>query len=183
MSGRRRAAPHRPVSLPGGGEPAGPGVPQAGGLPVPVGVPLPPEHRPDGLLLPGASPQPHQLPGDLHDQRRALLRVAAHLRQHGDVPHGAAAVPARQSVPLHLRLLGRVRHVPGDRGGRAGARLADLLQQEAAGPVVHGDAGEEEEMSAGGGGEASGWFPARPRLVPDSRLNLVTQVTTDPPGH
>lgn len=138
-------------SLPGGRQPARPGVPQARGLPVPVGVPLPPEHRPNGLLLPGAAPQPHQLPGDLHDQRWALLRVSAHLRQHGDVPHGAAAVPARQSLPLHLRLLGRVRHVPGDRHRRAGARLADLLQQEAAGPVVHRDAGEEEEMSSGRG--------------------------------
>lgn len=148
------------LSRSGGREPARPGVPQAGGLPVPVGVPLPPEHRPDGLLLPGAAPQPHQLPGHLHDQRRALLRVAAHLRQHGDVPHGAAVVPARQSLPLHLWLLGRVRHVPGDRGGCAGARLADLLQQEAAGPVVHGDAGEEEEMSSGRGEQESGWFSA-----------------------
>lgn len=112
-----------------------------------MGVPLPPQHRPNGLLLPGTASQPHQLPGDLHDQRRALLRVTAHLRQHGDVPHGAAAVPARQSLPLHLRLLGRVCHVPGDRHHRAGARLADLLQQETTGPVVHGDAGEEEEMS------------------------------------
>lgn len=116
-----------------------------------MGVPLPPEHRPHHLLLPGAAPQPHQLPGDLHDQRRALLRVSAHLRQHGDVPHGAAAVPPRQSLPLHPGLLRRLRHVPGDRHRCAGARLADLLQQEAAGPVVHQDAGEEEEVSSGWG--------------------------------
>lgn len=117
-----------------------------------MGVPLPAEHRPDGLQLLVAAAQQHQLPGDLHDQRRALLRGATHLRLHGDVPRGTAAVPPRQGLPLHLRLLCRVRHVPGDCHRRAGARLADLLQQEAAGPVVHRHAGEEEEMSAGAKG-------------------------------
>lgn len=112
-----------------------------------MGVPLPPEHSPHGLQLPGVASEQHQLPGDLHDQRRALLRGAADLRRHGDVPRGSAALSARQSVPLHLRLLGRVGDVPGDSHRRAGARLADLLQQEAAGPVVHQHTGEEEEIN------------------------------------
>lgn len=62
---------------------------------------------------------------------RPLLHSAAHLRGYGDVPGGQTA------VPLHLRLLCCVRHVPGDGDGGAGARLADLLQQEAAGRLVH----------------------------------------------
>lgn len=50
------------------------------------------------------------------------------LRGHGDVSHSAAAVPPRQSLPLHLRLLGRLCHVPRGGGGRTGPWLATLLQ-------------------------------------------------------
>lgn len=131
----------------GDSEPAEPCVPQGRSLSIPVGVPLPPEHNPHSVQLLGVAPQQHQLLGDLHDQRRALLCGPPDLRQHGDVPRGTAALSARQSLPLHLRLLCCVGDVPGDRHRCAGARLADLLQQEAAGPVVHQHAGEEEEMS------------------------------------
>lgn len=111
-----------------------------------MGVSLPPQHHPHSLQLFGVAPQQHQPPGHLHDQRRALLRRSPNLRLNGDVPRCPAAVPPRQSVPLHLWLLGGLRHVPGDRHRRAGARLADLLQQEAAGSVVHHHAGQEEEV-------------------------------------
>lgn len=93
-----------------------------------MGVPLPAEHNPHSLQLFSFATQQHQLLGHLHDQRRTLLRGATHLWLHGDVPRGSAALPPRQSVPLHLWLLSRVCHVPGDRHRRAGARLADLLQ-------------------------------------------------------
>lgn len=128
-------------------EPAEPRVAQGRGLSIPVGVSLLPEHNSLGLQLLGVAPQQHQLPGHLHDQRRALLRGPAGLRQHGNVPRGPAAVSTRESLPLHLRLPRRDGHVPGHRHRCAGARLANLLQQEAAGPVVHRHAGEEEEMS------------------------------------
>ena len=131
---------------PGDGEPAGPGLPPRGVRALPVGVPLPAQHHPMRVQLPGTATQQHQLPGALHDQLGAVLRGTAALWRHGDVPGGAAAVPPRQGLPLHLRRVGRVRHVPGDCGGGAGARLADLLQQEAAGPVVHQHAGQEEEV-------------------------------------
>lgn len=133
--------------VPGDSEPAESRLSQGGSLSVPVGVPLPPEHRPHSLQLPGVASEQHQLPGPLHDRRRALLRGATNLRRHGDVPRGAAALSARQSLPLHLRLLRRVGDVPGDRHRRAGARLADLLQQAAAGPVVHQHTGQEEEIN------------------------------------
>ena len=129
-------------------EPAGPGVLQGGGHAVPVGVSVPPEHNSHSLQLLGVASQQHQPPGDFYDQRRAFLPGPADLRQHGDVPSGTAAVSPRQSVPLHLWLLRGDGHVPGDRNSCAGARLADLLQQEAAGPVVHLHTGEEEEMSS-----------------------------------
>ena len=136
------------LSFSGDSQPAEPGVSQGGSLSLPVGVPLPAQHHPHSLLLLGAAPQQHQLPGDLHDQLRARLHRPAHLRLHGDVPGGAAALSARQSLPLHLRLLRRFGHVPGDRHRCAAARLADLLQQEAAGPVVHQHTGQEEEINS-----------------------------------
>uniref|UniRef100_A0A3B5QQB3 Jagunal homolog 1b n=1 Tax=Xiphophorus maculatus TaxID=8083 RepID=A0A3B5QQB3_XIPMA len=144
----QQAESHCVLMCPGDCKPAESGVSQGSRLSVSVGVPLPSEHSPHRLQLPGVAAQQHQLPGGLHDQRRALLRGAAHLRRHGDVPRGSAAVPARQGVPLHLRLLGRVRDVPRHRHCRAGARLADLLQQAAAGPVVHRHTGQEEEMTS-----------------------------------
>ena len=113
-----------------------------------MGVPLSPEHNSHCLQLLGLASQQHQLPGHLHDQLRAFLRGPADLRLHGDVPRGSAALSARQSLPLYLRLLSRDGHVLRDRHRCAGACLADLLQQEAAGPVVHQHAGQEEEMSS-----------------------------------
>lgn len=112
-----------------------------------MGVPVPPEHNSLNLQLLGIAPQQHQLLGHLHDQCRALLRGPADLWQHGNVPRGTAALSARQSLPIHIWLFCRDGYVPGDRHCCAGARLADLLQQEAAGPVVHQHTGEEEEMS------------------------------------
>uniref|UniRef100_A0A8C5BTM7 Uncharacterized protein n=1 Tax=Gadus morhua TaxID=8049 RepID=A0A8C5BTM7_GADMO len=106
-----------------------------------VSHPLPAQHRALRPEPPGPSPQQHQLPGARHDQRRAVLRRSTHLRLHGDVPRGATALSPRQSVPLPVW---RAADVPGRRGRGAGARLADLLQQAAAGPVVQADAGEEE---------------------------------------
>lgn len=132
----------------GDSEPVEPGVPQGSSHSIPVGVPLPPEYNSHCLQLLGLASQQHQLSGHLHDQCRAFLRGPADLRLHGDVPRGSAAISARQSLPLYLRLLGCVGHVPGDRHRCAGARLADLLQQEAAGPVVHQHTGQEEEMSS-----------------------------------
>lgn len=111
-----------------------------------MGVPVSPEHHPYSFQLFGAATKQRQLPGDLYDQCWAILRGPSDLRQHGDVPCGPAAVPTRQSLPLHLWLLCRVGHVSGDCHRRAGARLADLLQQEAAGPVVHQHTGQEEEV-------------------------------------
>lgn len=131
---------------PGGGDPTEFSVLQTSGQPLPVGVPLPAEHHSHRAELQGTSQEHHRLPGRVHDRRRAVLRSADHLRCHGDVPCGTAAVPARQSVPLHLRLLCSLRPLPVYRGGRAGTRLADLLQQEAPGCLVHHHTGQEEEM-------------------------------------
>lgn len=134
------------VRFSGDSEPAEPGVSQSSSESVPVGVSLPPEHNSHRLQLLGLASQQHQLPGHLHDQCRAFLRGPADLRLHGDVPRRSAALSARKSLPLYLRLLGRDGHVPGDRHLGAGPRLADLLQQEAARPVVHQHTGQEEEM-------------------------------------
>lgn len=134
---------------PGGGEPAEFALPQTGGQPLPVGVPVPAEHHSHRTELHGAAEEHHRLPGRVHDRRRAVLHRAHNLRRHGDVPRGAAAVPARQSVPLHLRLFCRLRPLPAHSGGGAGPRLADLLQQEAPGCLVHHHhTGQEEEMKA-----------------------------------
>lgn len=135
--------------FPGDSEPAEPGVPQDSSLSVPVGIPVPPEHNSHGLQLPGLASQQHQLPGNLHDQRWPLLRGPADLRRYGNVPCSTAALSTWQSLSLHLWLLCRLGHVLGDRHCSAGAWLADLLQQEAVGPVVHYHTGQEEEMSPG----------------------------------
>lgn len=134
-------------SFSGDSEPAESGIPQDSSLSIPVGVPLPPEHNSYRLQLLGIASQQHQLPGYLHDQCRTLLCGSTHLRRYGDVPCGAAALPTWQSVSLHLWLLCCICHVLGDCHCCAGARLADLLQQEAVGPVVHYHTGEKEEMS------------------------------------
>uniref|UniRef100_A0A671WRW8 Uncharacterized protein n=1 Tax=Sparus aurata TaxID=8175 RepID=A0A671WRW8_SPAAU len=68
-------------------------------------------HHPDSLLLLVAAPKQHQLPGFLHNLLRASLHRPADLRLHGDVPGGAAALSARQSLPLHLQLLCCFSHV------------------------------------------------------------------------
>lgn len=131
---------------PGAGEPAEFTLPQTGGQPLPVGVPVPAEHHSHGAELPGTAAEHHRLPGRVHDLRRSVLRRAHHLRHHGDVPRGAAALPAWQSVPLHLRLFSCLSPLPANSCGCAGARLADLLQQEAPGCLVHHHTGQEEEM-------------------------------------
>lgn len=134
-------------SFSGDSEPIEPGIPQDSSLSIPVGVPLPSEHNSYRLQLLGFASQQHQLHCYLHDQCRTLLCGPTDLRRYGDVPRGAAAVSSWQSVSLYLWFLCRICHVLGDCHCCAGARLADLLQQEAFGPVVHYYTGEEEEMS------------------------------------
>lgn len=130
----------------GGGEPAEFTLPQTGGQPLPVGVPVPSEHHSHRAQLHGTAEEHHRLPGCVHDRHRAVLCSAHHLRCHGDVPCGTTAVSAWQSVPRHLRLFRRLCPLPAYSGGCAGARLADLLQQEAPECLVHQHTGQEEEM-------------------------------------
>uniref|UniRef100_A0A4W5LGL4 Uncharacterized protein n=1 Tax=Hucho hucho TaxID=62062 RepID=A0A4W5LGL4_9TELE len=75
-----------------------------------------------------------------------LSAYTTHLRGCGGVLGSPAAEPPRQGIPLHLWLLCRVCHVAGDGDRGAGARLADLQQQEAAGRLVHLHTRQEEEM-------------------------------------
>lgn len=111
-----------------------------------MGVSLPSQHHSHSLQFYGDASKQHQLPGHFYDQCWTVLCGASDLRQHGDVPGGAAAVSSRQSVSLHLWLLCGVSYVPGDCHCCSGPWLADLLQQEAAGPVVHLHTGEEEKV-------------------------------------
>ena len=111
-----------------------------------MGVPLPAESPPPALQQPITAQEQHQLSCHLHDQFRAVLRGSAHLRRHGDVSCRPATVSPWKSVPVYLRVLCGDGYVPGDGDRRAGARLADLLLQEAAGRMVHLHTGEEEEI-------------------------------------
>lgn len=158
-------------SLSGDSEPAEPGIPQDSSLSIPVGVPLPPEHYSHRLQLLGIASQQHQLPGNLHDQCWTLLCGPTDLWQYGNVPRGTAALQTWQSIPFHLRLLCRICDVLGDRHCCAGARLADLLQQEAVGPVVHHHhTGEEEEMSCMPSAKILCQFAGNEALRPDTSL-------------
>lgn len=110
-----------------------------------MGVPLPDQSLSTGHRQPVAAQEQHQLPGDLYDQLRPVLHRSTILRHYGDARRGPVALLPRQGLPLHLRLGGSHRHVPGDSGGSAGGCLSDILQQETAGRLVRFHTGEEEE--------------------------------------
>lgn len=89
----------------------------------------------------------HQLPGDLHDQCRFVLCGTLDFWCNGNVSTGPAAVPAWQGLPLYLWLLGCLCDVSAHGDSYSGARMANLLQQEATGRVVQFNTREEEEIN------------------------------------
>lgn len=131
----------------GVGEPAEFALSQTGGQAVPLGVPVSSEHRTHTSQPHGSAQKQHRVLGHIHDRRGALLRGASHLRCHGDVPRGTAAVSAWQGIPLHFWFLRRLCALPVHGSSGAGSCLANLLQQEASGCLVHHHSGQEEEMN------------------------------------
>lgn len=112
-----------------------------------MGVPLPAQPPASALQQPVASQEQYQLPGHIHDQRGAVLRGASHLRRDGDVSCGAAAVPPRKGLSLHIRLLRGDCYVPHHGGRCSSARLAVILHEKAVRLVVQHHSGEEEEVT------------------------------------
>lgn len=111
-----------------------------------MGVHVSSEHHTHSLQLHGVAEKQHQLPGHLNDQRRAFLCRSDSLWRDGDVSCGSAALSPRQSLQVHLWLLCCVYNVLSLDYFSSSTWLADLLQQKAAGRLVHQHTREKEEI-------------------------------------
>lgn len=128
--------PGPPSPLAAGGctgdcQPLRPGVTRHSVHAVPVGVSLPAQPPPSALQWLVTSEEQYQLPGHIHDQRRAVLCGTSDLWWNGDVSCSAAALPPWKGLPLHFWLLCCDSYVPDHGGCCSSARLAVILHEEA----------------------------------------------------
>lgn len=112
-----------------------------------MGVPLPAQPPPSALQQSVTPKEQYQLPGHIHDQRRALQCSTTYLWRNGDVSCSAAALPSWKGLPLHFWLLCSDSHVPHHGGSCTSARLAVILHEEAVRLMVQCHRGEEEEIT------------------------------------